>query len=51
MGSIFTLTPFETEQELRSAIEEVDKKLSEITWSGWIAKSAVESAVEVKNGV
>ena len=50
-GQHFHINPFETEQELREAVEEVDKKLSEITWSGWIAKSAVESAVEAKNGV
>ena len=36
-----------TEEELQSAIEEVRNKLNEITWTGWISKSAVEYATEV----
>ena len=49
-GQHFHINPFETEQELREAVEEVDKKLSEITWSGWIARSGIEYAMEVNNG-
>ena len=45
-GQHFHINPFETEQELREAVEEV-----EITWSGWIAKSGIEYAMEVNNGV
>ena len=49
-GQHFHINPFETEQELREAVEEVDKKLSEITWSGWIARSGIEYAMEVNSG-
>lgn len=48
-GSHYHINPFNTEEELQAAIQEVRNKLSEVTWSGWIAKSGVESAVEVRS--
>lgn len=49
-GQHFHINPFNTEEELRSAVGELDRKLSEITWSGWIAKSGIEYALEVNGG-
>ena len=41
------INPFNTEEELQAAIHEVRKKLNDITWKGWIAKSGIEYATEV----
>ena len=46
-GKHYHINPFETEEELHAAIQEVRNKLSNITWTGWIAKSGVEYATEV----
>lgn len=46
-GGHYHINPFETEEELHSAIEEVKQKLNNIVWTGWIAKSGVEYATEV----
>lgn len=46
-GGHYHINPFNTEEELQAAIQEVRKKLNEVTWSGWIAKSGVEYATEV----
>ena len=46
-GGHFHINPFNTEEELQLALDEVRRKMSEVTWSGWIAKSGVESATEV----
>lgn len=46
-GGHYHINPFNTEEELRAAIHEVKQKLNNITWTGWIAKAGVESAVEV----
>lgn len=46
-GGHYHINPFDTEEELQSAIKEVRQKLNNVVWSGWIAKSGVESAVEV----
>lgn len=46
-GGHYHINPFNTEEELQSAIQEVRHKLNEITWTGWIAKSGVEYATEV----
>lgn len=35
-------SPFDTEAELRQAIGETQKRLREITWTGWVIKSAIE---------
>lgn len=36
------INPFETEAELRQAVEKTRKKLQSITWTGWVIKSAIE---------
>lgn len=41
------INPFNTEEELYAAIDEVHRKLNSITWKGWIAKSGIEYATEV----
>lgn len=41
------INPFETEAQLKAAIGDVRKKLAEVTWRGWIIKSAIEAAKEV----
>ena len=46
-GSHYHINPFETEEELNAAIQEVRQKLNNVTWTGWIAKSGVEFATEV----
>ena len=46
-GGHYHINPFNTEEELQAAIQEVRKKLNEVTWAGWIAKSGVEYATEV----
>ena len=46
-GSHYHINPFNTEEELQAAIQEVRQKLNSVTWSGWIAKSAVEYATKV----
>lgn len=46
-GGHYHINPFNTEEELQSAIKEVRQKLNNITWTGWIAKSGVEYATEV----
>lgn len=43
------INPFETEQELYAALDEVKQKLSEIKWRGWVVKSAIEQCQEVKS--
>lgn len=34
--------PFETEEELKSAVNDMQEQLREIKWTGWIIKSAIE---------
>ena len=46
-GGHYHINPFNTEEELQNAIQEVRQKLNNITWTGWIAKSGVEYATEV----
>lgn len=46
-GGHYHINPFNTEQELQEAIQEVRQKLNNITWTGWVAKSGVEYATEV----
>lgn len=47
-GGHYHINPFNTEEELNEALEEVRKKLNNVTWTGWIAKSSVEYATEVR---
>lgn len=46
-GGHYHINPFNTEEELQNAIQEVRQKLNNVTWTGWIAKSGVEYATEV----
>ena len=46
-GGHFHINPFNTEEELEAAIQEVRQKLNNVTWTGWIAKSGIEYATEV----
>lgn len=46
-GGHYHINPFETEEELNAALEEVHRRLNNVTWTGWIAKSGVEYATEV----
>ncbi len=34
--------PFETDEELQQAIEEMQARLREVKWTGWVIKSALE---------
>lgn len=36
------INPFDTEAELKNAVEEYRKQLQNIKWEGWIIKSAIE---------
>lgn len=46
-GGHYHINPFNTEEELQNAMHEVQQKLNDITWTGWVAKSGVEYATEV----
>lgn len=48
-GKHYHLNPFETEEELQAALDEVKARLAEVRWQGWIAKSGIEYAMEVKS--
>lgn len=41
------INPFNTEEELLSALDKVTEQLAKITWRGWIIKSAIEQYQEV----
>lgn len=41
------VNPFDTEEELKAAVQEYRKKLKEITWTGWIIKSAILSEEKI----
>lgn len=41
------VNPFGSDQELRDAVESYRKQLQEITWTGWVVKSAIIEEVEV----
>jgi hypothetical protein len=41
-GGHHYVNPFETEAELRQAVAETRKQLQNITWTGWVIKSAIE---------
>ena len=46
-GGHYHINPFNTEEELQAALQEIRQKLNNITWTGWISKSGVEYATEV----
>ena len=39
--------PFDTEEELKDAVKEYRKRLQNITWTGWIIKSAIVEETEL----
>lgn len=39
--------PFDSDDELNAAVKENNERLSEITWEGWIIKSAIEELNEI----
>lgn len=44
------INPFSTEEQLYAALDEVQDKLANIKWYGWVIKSAIETAKEVQDG-
>lgn len=42
------VNPFETEEELKDAVDEMKRQLADIRWTGWIIKSAIEEIEEVQ---
>lgn len=45
-GNHAHINPFDTEEELNAALSEIKKKLDEVRWTGWIAKSGIQQAKE-----
>lgn len=41
-GKHFYINPFDTEEELDEAVEELRNKVREIKWTGWVIKSAIK---------
>lgn len=41
------VNPFSTDEELQSAVKVYKEKLRNITWEGWIIKSAIQEIVEI----
>lgn len=41
--------PFETEEELKAAVKDMQEQLKEIKWTGWIIKSAIEEETYLEN--
>lgn len=46
-GSHNYINPFDSEAELREAVDAYKKQLMNVTWEGWIIKSAIEKEVEL----
>jgi len=42
------VNPFETDEELRGAVQEMNEQLKQTTWTGWVIKSAIEEKEEVR---
>lgn len=42
------INPFDTEEELYAALDKVKEQLAEIKWRGWIIKSGIIEATEVR---
>ncbi len=42
--------PFSSKQELKAAVDAMDKKLREITWEGYVIKKAIEEKYEFFGG-
>ena len=43
------VNPFSSDEELKAAVAAYRKKLVNITWEGWIIKSAITERKEIKN--
>jgi hypothetical protein len=41
--------PFETKEELKAAVKDMQEQLKEIKWTGWIIKSAIEEETYLEN--
>lgn len=41
-GGHFHINPLNSKEELDKAMEDIRKNLSDVTWSGWLPKSAIE---------
>lgn len=41
--------PFETDEELKAAVKDMQEQLKEIKWTGWIIKSAIEEEVYLED--
>lgn len=41
--------PFETEEELKAAVKDMQERLKEIKWTGWIIKSAIEEEIYLED--
>jgi hypothetical protein len=41
-GQHFHINPFNTEEELQQAMDELKAKMKEIKWTGWVIKSAIK---------
>lgn len=41
--------PFETEEELKAAVKDMQEQLKEIKWTGWIIKKAIEEEVYLED--
>lgn len=41
--------PFETEEELKAAVKDMQEQLKKIRWTGWIIKSAIEEEVYLED--
>lgn len=42
------VNPFETDEELKEAVKDMQEQLKEIKWTGWIIKSAIEEQEVVR---
>lgn len=49
-GQHFHINPFETEEELQQAMDELKAEMSKIRWTGWVIKSAIKEMREIKEG-
>lgn len=48
-GNHAYINPFNTEEELYDALDEVRDTLEQITWKGWIIKSAIEECKHIES--
>lgn len=46
-GGHYHINPFNTKAELDASYEDIKKKMSEITWQGWVIKSGIKSMMPV----